>query len=99
MKKLTKYNKREKIKEIKMNNIFIKINECIMAFINKKLEKINEIKSEKEKNINLDINDKELISLIGTQHSFIKFLTNFCTFENKKEILDILNDNINKLNS
>ena len=96
MKKLTKYNGREKIKEIKMNNIFIKINECIMAFINKKLEKINEIKSEKEKNINLDINDKELISLIGTQHSFIKFLTNFCNFENKKEILDILNDNINK---
>ena len=97
MKKLTKYNKREKIKEIKMNNIFIKINECIMAFINKKLEKISEIKSKKEKNISLDINDKELISLIGTQHSFIKFLTNFCTFENKKEILDILNDNINKL--
>ena len=97
MEKLSKFKQIEKIKEIKMNLIFSKINECIIASINKKLEKINDVKNSKETNIILDINDKEITSLIETQHSFFKFLITFGSGENKKEILDILNNNINKL--
>jgi len=97
MEKLSKFKQIEKIKEIKMNLIFSKINECITASINKKLEKINQMKNSKETNIFLDINDKEVISLIETQHSFFKFLITFGSTENKKEILEILNNNIDKL--
>ena len=96
MEKLSKFKDIEKIKEIKMNLIFEKINECIMSSINKKIEKINELKNENKENINLDINDKDLILLIETQHSFIKFIINFGNAENKKEIFDILNNGINK---
>ena len=59
MEKLSKFKDIEKIKEIKMNLIFEKINECIMSSINKKIEKINELKNENKENINLDINDKD----------------------------------------
>ena len=97
MKKLSKFKQIEKIKGIKMDLIFSKINECIAASINKKLDKINELKISGEKYIYFDINDKEIISLIETQHSFIKFIINFGSFENKKEVTDILNKNIDKL--
>ena len=97
MDKLSKFKQIEKIKEIKMNLIFSKINECINTSFNKKLDEINELKNAKENNIYLDINDKEIMSLIQTQHSFIKFIINLCSKENKREIFDILNMNIDKL--
>jgi vacuolar protein sorting-associated protein 35 len=95
MEKLSKFKEIEKIKEIKMKDIFQKINECIISSMNKKLEKINELKNNNEK-IFIDINDKELISLIELQHSYIKFILNFSSSNSKKDILNILINNLNK---
>ena len=99
MKKLSRFKDIEKIKQKNMDNIFTKINECIMASVNKKIDKIKELKASNENSneneIILNINDSDIISLIETQHSFIKFINNFCSGENAKEIFDILNNCIN----
>ena len=97
MEKLSKFKDIEKIKEKNMNNIFEKINECIMASIDKKIENIKELENTNEKNTSLNINDSDIISLIETQHSFIKFINNFGSGENIKEVFDILNNSINKI--
>ena len=101
------FNKVKNTMELKLNKVldFDEV-ECKLELNQKKIEKdemsiilineINEIKNKKEENVYLDINEKEIITLIETQHSFVKFLINFGTSESKKEIFDILDNSINK---
>ena len=105
MEKLIKYKGIEKIKNLKINDIFKKISICIEDITKKYSDKINIILQEKEKekeieyknNFIYDINNKELINIIELLTSFIKFIIHFGSNENKKEIIDIINNSIDKL--
>ena len=57
---------------------------------NKKKETPNEI------SIWVDINDQDTINIIELHSSFIKFINNYVTSENKNEIIDITNQTLDK---
>ena len=104
MEKIIKNKSIEKNKNLKMNDIFKKINVCIEAITKKYLDIIDSIQQEKEKeknvenknNIIYDINDKELINIIELLSSFIKFIIHFGSNEYKNEIIDLINKSIDK---
>lgn len=105
MEKLIKYKEVEKLKNIKMNEIFKAIHNCIESITKKYLEKINNIEKEKEENNNsnenknkiwLDINDKELINIIELKSSFLKFFVHFGSTKYKNELMDLANKTIDK---
>ena len=105
MEKLIKYKDVEKLKNIKMKEIFKAINKCIENITKKYLDKIDKIAKEKNENNNsnenknqiwLDINDKELINIIELQSSFLKFFIHFGSTKYKNDLFDLANKNIDK---
>ena len=90
MEKLSKYKEIEKLKNIKMRNIFKKINICIDAIINNYLTKINNILQEKEKEKEKQ-NKKENTDTDSTQKENNNITNSYNIIDiNDKELINLI---------